>query len=384
MMNSKRWSAAFVSLIALVMIGIMALNYFVDPYKYFSSQSGDYYEADENDYLREQKAEHIKKYSGQYDAYLIAGSKGGALRTEKLKELDGYNYYNCWVLSGNLIDYLAYTQFILENTDAKKIVLQLSTSELYKFDRASQGDIYEVPAIVSGESKIAEYMKFLMINPSVAWGKLTTKEEETVKYPCLPTGERNLAKYYQYYNSNASAGNNNYANYILGSAAKYLKYLDSEVPEKPKTLEQILINLREIASLCKKNEVEIQVIYAPLFSAQMMRYEGETFYDLLEESVMIFDKVWCFNNFNGLTMCPYNFYNISHYFYEMGDLMIDTMSGKETGYDDFGVLLTRENVGTEITKRKQKLAELKAYYLQNRTLPYEGFDSAYNLKKIYG
>lgn len=383
MMNSKRWSAAFVSLIALVLIGIMALNYFVDPYKYFSSQSGDYYEADENDYLREQKAEHIKKCSDKYDAYLICGSKGGALRTEKLKELDGYNYYNCWVLSGNLVDYLAYTQFILENTDAKKILLQLSTSELYKFSRANNGDIYEVPAIVSGESKIAEYMKFLMMNPSVAWGKLT-EDEEIVKYPCLPTGERNLAKYYQYYNSTASAENNNYANYILWNSAKYFKYVESGVPEKPKTLEQIVITLREIKRLCTNKGVELQVFYAPLLSAQMMRYEGETFYDLLEESVMIFDDVWCFNNFNGLTMCPYNFYNISHYFYEMGDLMIDTMNGKDTGYNDFGVHLTRENVGAEIAKRKQKLAELRAYYLQNRTLPYEGFASVYNLKKIYG
>ena len=160
--------------------------------------------------------------------------------------------------------------------------------------------------------------------------------------------------------------------------------MESGVPEKPKTLEQIVITLREIKRLCTNKGVELQVFYAPLLSAQMMRYEGETFYDLLEESVMIFGDVWCFNNFNGLTMCPYNFYNISHYFYEMGDLMIDTMNGKETGYNDFGVHLTRENVGTEIAKRKQKLAELRAYYLQNRTLPYEGFASVYNLKKIYG
>ena len=383
MMNSKRWSVAFVALIVLVLIGIMSLNYFVDPYKYFSSQSGDYYEADENDYLREQKAEHIKRFNSQYDAYLICGSKGGALRTEKLKELDGYNYYNCWVLSGNLVDYLAYTQYILENTNAKKILLQISTSELHEFSRSDHGDIYEIPAVVSGESKIAEYMKFLMMNPSVAWGKLT-EEEETVKYPCLPTGERNLTKYYQYYNTTASAENNNYANYILWNSAKYFKYMGSEVPEKPRTLEQIVFNLREIDRLCKKKGVELQVIYAPLFAVQMMRYEGESFYDLLEESVMIFDEVWCFSNFNGLTMCPYNFYNISHYFYEMGDLMVDTMKGKETGYHDFGVRLTRENVGTEITKRKQKLAELKTYYLQNQTLPYEGFASSYNLKKIYG
>ncbi len=382
MMNSKKWSAVFVSLTALVLAGIMALNYFVDPYKYFSSQSGEYYEADETDYLREQKAEHIRKCKDNYDAYLVCGSKGGAVRTDKLRELDGYEYYNCWVLSGNLVDYLAYVQYILDHTEAKKILLQLSTSELHDFSREDQGDIYEIPAIVSGESKVAEYMKFLMMNPSVAWEKITG--EQPVKYPCLPTGERNLTKYYQYYHSNASAENNNYVNYVLRDTAKYLKYMDRDVPEKPVTLEQIVMTLKEIKRLCDKKGVELQVFYAPLFVVQMMRYEGESFYDMLEESVMIFDEVWCFNNFNGYTLCPYNFYNSTHFFYEMGDLVIDTMKGRETASSDFGVRLTRENVGAEIIKRRQKLAELKSYYLKNHTFPYEGFSSPYNLKKIYG
>ena len=91
----------------------------------FRSQSGDCYDLDENDYLREQKAEHIKHFSDQYDAYLIGGSKAGALRTDKLKELDGYNYYNCWVLSGNFQDYEAYTKYIVEHTKAKKVLLQI-------------------------------------------------------------------------------------------------------------------------------------------------------------------------------------------------------------------------------------------------------------------
>ena len=146
-MTTKKWCISFVCIILAALLFIMGVNYFYDPYGYFRSQSGDCYDLDENDYLREQKAEHIKHFSDQYDAYLIGGSKAGALRTDKLKELDGYNYYNCWVLSGNFQDYEAYTKYIVEHTKAKKVLLQISTSEIKQFDRESRGAIYETPAM---------------------------------------------------------------------------------------------------------------------------------------------------------------------------------------------------------------------------------------------
>ena len=127
-MSPKKWFISFLCLIIATLLVISGTNYFVDPYGYFRSQSGDCYDLDENDYLREQKAQHIKHFSDNYDAYLIGGSKAGALRTEKLSELDGYRYYNCWVMSGNFEDYEAYTKYIVENTNAKKVLLPRKSS----------------------------------------------------------------------------------------------------------------------------------------------------------------------------------------------------------------------------------------------------------------
>lgn len=160
MMNAKKWSCCFVALILACLMVIMSLNYFVDPYGYFESQSGEAYGLDYYDYLRGQKAEHIKHFSDDYDAYLVCGSKGSAVRPSKLKELDGHDYYNCWVLSGSFNDYVAYVKYICENTDAKKILLQISTSELFEFDREDYGTIYELPAEVTGESKVLETISF--------------------------------------------------------------------------------------------------------------------------------------------------------------------------------------------------------------------------------
>ena len=111
-MKAKKWAILFTGAVILCLAVIVLTNYLVDPFGYFRAQGGEYQELNEDYYLREIKAERIQNYSDEYDAYLIGGSKAGALSTKKLKELDGYNYYNCWQLSGNFQDYYYYSKYI--------------------------------------------------------------------------------------------------------------------------------------------------------------------------------------------------------------------------------------------------------------------------------
>lgn len=380
-MNAKKWTIRFVGLIVLAILTIMALNYFVDPYKYFASQSGDFYDVRWDDYVREQKIEHIKKNPDKYDAYLIGGSKAGGLKTENLSRIDGYNYYNCWLLSGNFPDYLAYAEYIVNNTSAKKILLQISTSELYEFTRSEKGPVYELPAEVTGESKFAETISFLMKNPVTVFEELTTTPWD---YCNEPSGERNLKNYYDLYREKTE-GENLYYGYMTWESRSYYKYMDKEMKEDPETVNACIEMLRQIKKLCDKNGVELQVFFGSLYAGQMVYYEGESFYDFLEQVVMVMDEdVWCFNTYNDVALCMYNYYNPAHYFYEVGDLMIDTMAGKECEFEGFGVKLNRENIGREIVKRRKKLAEWKAFYKKNGMLPLQSMEGKWNLKKIYG
>ena len=73
------------------------------------------------------------------------------------------------------------------------------------------------------------------------------------------------------------------------------------------------------------------------------------------------------------------------YYYEVGDLMIDTMAGKSTSHNGFGILLTPDNVDSEIEHRRTELAQWKAYYEANGTLPFRGMEDTGSLiPKIYG
>lgn len=376
-MNAKKWTIGFVFLILLCLLFIAGANYLIDPYGYFRAQKGENYSMDEEDYLREQKAEHIKYHAGDYDAYLVGGSKAGAIHSDKLSEIDGYRYYNCWLLSGNFEDYYHYSKYIIETAHPKKILLHISTSEIAQFDREAKGDIYEVPAVMSGESKTAEVFKFLFKNLSVSYDTVTNTEPV---YAVLPTGERNLTKYYNYYNEHHDK--NEYYEYLMKAQVDpYLPRLTNGTKDKADLVNSNLDYLKKIKNLCDKNDVELQVFLGTLFIGEMVGYEGNSFYNWLTEMVDITGGLWCFNNYNDLVYNPFNYYNARHYYFEMGDLMIDRMSGRAKGYDDFGVYLTPENVGEEITLRKQKTDEIRDYYKKTGTIPLSDFNDPSNIAK---
>lgn len=119
-MNSKKWIGSFLVMLSLFFICLVVANYIVDPFGYFRAMKGDYFEYNEEMYARDIKAEYIKKHGREYNAYLIGGSKAGAIDTKKLSEIDGYKYYNSWIISGNFREYKNYTKFIIDNTDVKK------------------------------------------------------------------------------------------------------------------------------------------------------------------------------------------------------------------------------------------------------------------------
>ncbi|WP_395027066.1 hypothetical protein, partial [Robinsoniella sp.] len=98
-MKYKKWAVGFLVFVLAVFGFICGMNYFVDPFGYFSFRGGNYdnlgtVEVNDNNYSRFFKAEHVKNYQDEYDAYIIGGSKAGTYLADKMSEIDGYRYYN--------------------------------------------------------------------------------------------------------------------------------------------------------------------------------------------------------------------------------------------------------------------------------------------------
>ena len=377
-MKAKKWVILFVSLMVMCLLVITSLNYFVDPCGYFRAQGGTCYSLNDDYYLREIKAEHIRTCGKNYDAFLIGGSKAGSIKVDSLSKLDGYKYYNAWVLSGTFEDYYYYTKYILKTNKPKKIVWQLSTTELRDLNREHLGSNYTIPAQVMGQSKLLEAISFLFKNPSLSVDEL--KLDKSSITPSLPTGERNINKYYGY---QAAHKNNYYERYIKSSAEENIKHLlNGGAGKRTQNVNDGIELIRRAKSACEEAGVKFQLYVAPTFIGEQLHYEGDGYYYFLKRLLAIQSEVWCFNDINEYTCNPYNFYNNGHFYYEIGDIVMETIAQDKQKYPGFGTKVTLNNLGTYIDQRKENYKKLRDYYLKNKKLPIGKYQDSSDLVRI--
>lgn len=378
-MKDKRWCFGMLGLVAAVLLFIAGMNYFVDPFGYFAFCSGDYskvdFKIDDDKYNRLMKAEHVLKFGDQYDAYIVGGSKTGSYRAEKLSELDGYRYYNMFILGGTMGEYKANVEYLLKNTSAKKIILSISGGEVYRQDFHKDAAIYQLPAVMTGESQLAEYVDYLLKDVSISLKQLADeiKNGKNTNYYNYTTGERDLASYY----ARREADPDGFTQRgVVHGEEEFNRLMTNLFTKNKKSayIQECLDSVREMKEMCEAAGVEFAVICAPAFIGEMSLHDSTYYWDFLRDLATITDY-WDFSGYHDIDLNPYNFYNRGHFYYEIGDLMVDTMNGKE-GYEGFGAYVTKYNVTEHLAEREEAYYRLQKEYQKTGTIALQGREDA--------
>lgn len=378
-MKFKKWNIAFLALVCAVLAFVAAANYFVDPFGYFAFQSGDYESIDfpvDTTYMqRELKAEHVLHFGDRYDAFLLGGSKAGTYQPEKLQEMDGYRYYNMYETGGSFYEYYLETKFLIEHANPKKIVVSVSGGET-RFELRNQDDMtYKIPAIMTGESKFLEIIDFLFKDINESFSRFKERLGGTKYYELTATGERNLSKYYE-------RVENDWEGFTQSSVLKpFDKHMNTLfTTNKPAAfLDGSLEYLRQIKEMCDANGVELMVIVAPSFIGEMSEHESSYYRDFLCEMALITDY-WDFSGYHDIDLNPYNFYNEGHFYYEVADLIVDTINGTDS-YPGFGFYVTKMNVAEHVAEREADYLRLQQEYNETGTIQLQGREDASCLLK---
>ena len=355
-MSAKKWTITFVSIILVVLAAIAIINYVVDPYGYFDGLDGLNEELNDNNYIRVLKAKHIQKYGDQYEGYVIGGSKAGGYTSKIMEELDGYNYYNCFITMGNFEEYYIFTKHIIEySPNVKRIVLNLSGFECL-FD-VREGIKQETPAVLSGKSEAVEFVKFLFKNPKLSYDQVFNPEFD---YRQNDDGSRNLTGAYEEYLKDPNEYVRNNVIYDLEEDLQIM--FDNAETRTFSSFPNDMRYLRQIVDLCKENDIDLLVINSatPLTSRQS--YEGEAYWNFLAQVATVTD-FWDFTSYNDINLNPYNFYDDAHPFYEVVELLINTIAGKNS-YEGFGYYVTKDNVYDYLQERRNDFYELKYEFEQ--------------------
>jgi hypothetical protein len=371
-MTAKKWTISFVIIIIIILIGIAILNVVVDPYGYFDALDGLNTAISDNSYIRVLKGKHIQKYGKNYDAFLLGGSKGGCYTSEMLKKLDGYNYYNSFITCGNFEEYYIYAKLIVEETNAKKIVLNLSGFECL-FDVRS-GVKQQTPAMLTGKSEIAEFISFLFKNPSLSIGEIFNP---TSDYRQNDDGSRNLDSLYEKYYKDPQKYVEEECIYDLNKDLKEM--FDNAETRTFSSFPNDIKYLRKIVELCKENDIELLVINTATPVTSRQSYEGEAYWNFLAQVATVTDY-WDFTSYNDINLNPYNFYDDAHAFYEVIELIVDTINGTDS-YEGFGEYITKDNVYEYLQERRTDFYNLKQEYEETGTITLQGYDDASNLLK---
>ena len=367
MINSKKWVRLFLLLLFLCMAAYMALNFYVNPLGYFTQARGEHFYYSD-DFARSIKSAYVMEHKDEIEGAILGGSKAGAISTDLMEEMTGLHYYNFYVSQGNFLDYMRYTRYLVEDIGVKEITLQLSSFEFQRYDRTNLANNYHVPAILTGNpfKRVQEFASYLMTDVSTLYTEMTTRpSRQTFKTECTADGMRN------WYGTLVSFAKNPDAHVRRRVQKKYKANLETLFTKTRTGSSETLFNneeaMREIVSICKKNDVKLRVFVGASSFNEKCLFEGETYYTYLSRLVDIVGEIWDFSDYNDVNMNPYNFFDQRHYSYEVADLMVRTMFGKEQK-EGFGVLLTPGTMFDYLAKRRADYLSLEKEYLQSGTV----------------
>lgn len=121
-----------------------------------------------------------------------------------------------------------------------------------------------------------------------------------------------------------------------------------------------LQELQTVVTLCKEHEIDCRFFISPSHAIQweaIRAVEGWNAFERWKREVVKILPVWDFSGYNSITTEPLNgnlknYWDNSHYKQKVGDMVLSRIFGDESEKvpDDFGVLITPENIESHLAK----------------------------------
>lgn len=345
-MTLKRWLIVFISS-ALVCSGLFVLfNAAVDPFGVFGDPLMDWYSYDMTQNPRVAKIAYLDKNYEKYDSYIIGCSKTSSLPDELLTKYYGADFYNMLMYGGDLYDAEKTAEYVIENYNVENLIVNIGLEELVYYNTESDSMKGNLHAKVDGGNTLTFYAKYLLANPAYAADKLSALFRDS---------------YLQNENRVFTAETGAYDKSLrdiesIGGLDEYLaKYPEfklkredfSSLPE----VDNCLASIERIVQMCGERGINFTLIVSPLYHTELdMYYCADTLRFFRELSDIT--PYWDFSGYTSVSYEPRYFYDYAHFRNCVGTMALARMFDDGGVYipEDFGVYVTRENVGERLAR----------------------------------
>ncbi len=336
----KKWIGLF--LVTIIILGalICGFNVLVDPFGIFGDDLFNWYAYNMTQNPRAAKIAYLDKNHANYDSYIIGCSKTGSYSTEILNDYyGGARFYNMLMYGGDMYDIELTTKYILENYNAKNIVINMGLEETVRYDTQADEMKSNLHAKVDGSSQLAYYSKYIFANPTYSVNKITSwvkdeylVNENDVFLPDSGVYDKSIR------DVERVSGLNDFLS-VYPSFKTVLKKESLDAKDK------CLGSIQRIKEMCDESGASFMLIISPIFHTEMDVYNRGQLEKFLTDLSQITDY-WDFSGYNSISFEPRYFYDPYHFRNAVGNMALARIFEDDSIYvpEDFGQYVTADRI----------------------------------------
>lgn len=339
-MGFKKWISLF--LVTIIVLGaiICGFNVLVDSFGIFGDTLFNWYAYNMTQNPRAAKIAYLDKNHANYDSYIIGCSKTGAYSTKLLNDYyGGASFYNMLMYGGDMYDIELTAKYILENYNAKNIVINMGLEETVRYDTQADETKSNLHAKVDGSSQLAFYSKYIFANPTYSVNKIASwlKDEYLVNENDVFLPESGV-----YDKSVRDVERVNGLNDYLSVYPSFKTVLKKESLEAK---DMCLGSIQRIKEMCDASGVSFMFLISPIYHTEMDAYDRGQLEEFLTGLSRITDY-WDFSGYNSISFEPRYFYDPYHFRNAVGDMALARIFEDDSKYvpEDFGQYVTADNI----------------------------------------
>lgn len=303
-MNKKKMFYITLTMIMFLLLGSISINYILNPYGIFKKYKN--YEVSTPINERYLKTSYILDNPQKYDSFIFGSSRVGTLEGEKLEKIG--KFYNMTFSSGIPKEILKILQlFIDSKIEIKNIILGIDDFDFYTDPKTHEEILYKLSYKKLNTSKYNILKYYLFKNPLNKINYTYLFKKEKVYYDILHTG-----KWEKKYTDIQIENNLELHKRKLLN----IKVNKANIDRIEKTITEI----QQIIDICKKNNINLTVIYLPLYKSTYMANK-----DLIDKSKRELEKIinyWDMVKVENYTNNEYYWYEESHYRPILGKMIL--------------------------------------------------------------
>jgi hypothetical protein len=349
--SNKRWFFAAILVIALGLGLTAVVNYIIDPYGIFRKDFSYQFIEPNKHYI---KARYVGENPDKYDCFVFGSSRANNIDVRKIKNGRCYNMQFAGGLPREYLDTMKYMVKKGVNIKFALIALDEVSFQYNPIEHLSQPMRHPYPPVM-GEPLFPYYLQYLFFYYDWKIMKVCINgyvnklrgiiKEGPVHHDMYETGQ-----------TFSPAEDLTIEKDPVAHANK--PAFEKRFRPEDVYMEGVIKDLKDLVGFAKENRIQLKFFIVPLYSTKYLD-SGPNELDRFKRALSKIADFWDFSGLNSITTNKYYYYETWHFRTIVGDMVLSRLIGNKdvTVPEDFGVLVTAQNVDSHLQYLRQQMEE---------------------------